>query len=165
MASSSFNGNDLADAWSNIVIDDEESSGTVIPQEPATGHPNIRQKWVFVGRLLTDKVINFSAMQQSFAYLWRPAMGICIQEIAPNFFSFTFYHPFERDRIIKQGPWSYEQHLLIVERVEQGTDPNMVPLFHSDLWVQAFDLPCGFHVIASGSTNRRLYWEVRGVRS
>lgn len=132
MASSSFNGNDLADAWSNIAIDDEENRGTVIPHEPDIGHPNMRKKWVLVGRLLTDKVINFSAMQQSLASLWRPAMGICIQDLAPNLFSFTFYHPFERDRIIKQGPWSYEQHLLIMDKVEQGTDPNMVLLFHSD---------------------------------
>ncbi|KAM7524519.1 hypothetical protein LguiA_014421 [Lonicera macranthoides] len=76
MASSSFNGNDLANAWSNIVIDDEENSGIVIPHELAIGHPNVRKKWALVGRLLTDKVINFSAMQQSLISLRRPAIGI-----------------------------------------------------------------------------------------
>lgn len=144
MASSSFNGNDLSDAWANIVIDDEEDEGAVILNAPATTPTTDRKKWTLVGRLLTDKVINFPAMQQSFAGLWRPTMGLCIQDLAPNLFSFTFYHPFERDRIIKQGPWSYDQHLLVVEKVEQGMDPNMVPLFHSDVWVQVFDLPCGF---------------------
>lgn len=144
MASSSSLPNTITNAYANISIDDEEESGLILEAEAVARAPNLALKWCLVGRFLTDKVINVTAMKNSLASLWRPVKGICIKDLGPNLFLFQFYHPFDMDRVIKQGPRSFKQHLLIVGKVEDGLQPASVMLFHSEIWVQVFDLPCGF---------------------
>ncbi|KAM7490617.1 hypothetical protein LguiA_033538 [Lonicera macranthoides] len=144
MASSSSSTNTIAEAYANISIDDEEQSGLILEAAAVARVLNPALKWCLVGRFLTDKAINVTVMKNSLALFWRPVKGICIKDLGPNLFLFQFYHPFDMDWVIKQRPWSFEQHLLIVGKVEEGLQLASVPLFYFEIWVQVFDLPCGF---------------------
>ena len=55
-------------------------------------------RWCLVGRILTDKVVNFGAMKNTLASLWRPVKGVSIKELeltdvpeAPQYL-FQFFH-------------------------------------------------------------------------
>ena len=47
-------------------------------------------------------------------------------------------------RVLTGGPWTYDNHLLILHWIQPGEGPNQIPLNSIDVWVQVFDLPFGY---------------------
>ena len=84
------------------------------------------------------------AMKNTLASIWRPVKGVCIKKLSSNLFLFQFFHELDMEKVVKGGPWTFNQHLLIISRLKIGDSPNQVPLFLSEFWVQVHDLPCGF---------------------
>ncbi|KAM7510937.1 hypothetical protein LguiB_009812 [Lonicera macranthoides] len=134
---------DLENACANVALEDEEVGGLVFSSSTPVVANKPTQTWSLLGRILTDKSINFPVMQQLFASVWRPVKGVRIKDLGPNLFLFQFYNEKERDRIFNKGPWSFEQNLLIIEKVEEGFNFRDVQLFSMDIWVQIHDIPCG----------------------
>ena len=58
-------------------------------------------------------------------------------------------------RVIIGGPWTFDRHLLITKPLIPGANPTTIPLSHADLWIQNFNLLCGFLVerVAKGIVN------------
>ena len=50
----------------------------------------------------------------------------------------------DMDRVLRDGPWTFDQHLVLLNTLEKGGRPQDVVLREASFWVQAFDLPCGF---------------------
>ena len=97
-----------------------------------------------MGRFLTDKAINFPAMKNTMAALWRPEKGICIKDLSPTLFLFQFFHEVDIQRVLDSGLWTFDQHVLIMKRLGTNEQPQSVPLFHTSFWVQVYNLPIGF---------------------
>ena len=94
-----------------------------------------------VGRFLTDRSINFNFMRDRLSHLWRPGKGVCISEFANQRYIFKFFHVVDLKRVLAGGPWTYDNHLLILHWIQPGEYPNLSPLNYIDIWVQVFDLP------------------------
>ena len=94
-----------------------------------------------VGRFLTDRSINFNFMRDRLSHLWRPGKGVCISEFANQRYIFKFFHVVDLKRVMAGGPWTYDNHLLILHWIQPGEYPNQIPLNSIDIWVQIFDLP------------------------
>ncbi|XP_074356269.1 uncharacterized protein LOC141695969 [Apium graveolens] len=137
MASSSVN---MEDMYSRLSLEEEEEGGVVIGVEDVG-----RQKdsFVLIGRFLTDRNINFQAMQNVLASLWRPKEGVEIRDIGGQRFSFVFYHKLDLQKVIEGGPWTFEQSLLLHQSLKANEDPQRVQLNTMDIWVQIYDLPNG----------------------
>ena len=100
-------------------------------------------KLCLVGRFLMEGVMDFQAMQQTLAALWRPGKGVHIRELDVNLFQFLFYHELDIKRVIEGSPWSFNRKVLIISRMQQGINPKCIPLNSIDLWVQIHDLQPG----------------------
>lgn len=48
------------------------------------------------------------------------------------------------ERVLNGSPWTFNNHLLIIHKLQRGEDPLMIPLIHSPSWVQIHDVPNGF---------------------
>lgn len=59
-------------------------------------------------------------------------------------FFFQLFHKLDLQRVIGDGPWRIESHLLILSTLEVGDVPAEVPHFHASLWVQVHYIPVGF---------------------
>lgn len=59
-------------------------------------------------------------------------------------FLFQFFHEIDIKRVLESGPWTFDQHILIVRRLGEDEQPHNVPLFHTSFWVQVYNLPIGF---------------------
>ncbi|XWS46796.1 hypothetical protein CRYUN_Cryun14cG0099000 [Craigia yunnanensis] len=55
-----------------------------------------------------------------------------------------FFHEIDMDWVLKGGPWTFNQHLLITSSVQVKDNPTQIPLFLSEFWIQEYNLPCGF---------------------
>ncbi|MBA0621785.1 hypothetical protein Godav_007381 [Gossypium davidsonii] len=48
------------------------------------------------------------------------------------------------ERVIKGSPWTFNNHLLILHKLQMGEDPLKASLIYSPLWVQLYNVPIGF---------------------
>ncbi|KAH9680788.1 CCHC-type domain-containing protein [Citrus sinensis] len=137
---------DISSGYASMSIDEEEESGLILEGDDIDGGNNVKIEYRFclVGRFLTDKVINFAAMKNTMASLWRPGKGVCIKEVSPTLFLFQFFHEIDVKRVLEVGPWTFDQHILLVKRLEENEQPQLVPLFFTSFWIHIYNLPIGF---------------------
>lgn len=75
---SQYNKSNLEELYANLSIEDEEEGGVVIGVEEVQEKKN---KFVLVGRFMTDKNINFQATRNFLASIWRPNEGMEVNDI------------------------------------------------------------------------------------
>ena len=91
MAGSSNQGAfDLQNECARLQLDEEEEGGLEVAVEVDGNNESINNDFHYclVGCFLTDKVVNFAAMKNTMAALWRPGKGVCIKDLSPTLFLF-----------------------------------------------------------------------------
>ncbi|XP_074342383.1 uncharacterized protein LOC141679921 [Apium graveolens] len=131
----------LEELYARLALEEEENGGVVVGEEEV--RPN-RKTFVLVGRFLTEKNVNFNAMQNVLASLWRPKEGVEIHDLGGQRYSFVFYHKLDLQKVLDGGPWTFEQSLLVSQCLQENEEPHGVNLNRVDIWVQIYDLPNGF---------------------
>jgi hypothetical protein len=126
----------------NLSLDGGEEEGFEFEFDEA-GEDVGDLRWCLAGRFLGDKIIHANSMMARMADLWRPVRGVSIKEAKAGLFLFCFNHQFDMEEVMKNGPWTFDNQLLIMERVQIGVQIENIPLFHADFWVQIHDLPTG----------------------
>lgn len=61
--------------------------------------------------------------------------GVTIKEAKEGLFLFHFSHQLDMEAVLKGGPWTYDNHLLIIDRVQVGVQIENTPLYDVELWV------------------------------
>lgn len=133
----------LEDLYSKLSIEDEDEGGIVVGADEEIVRKST-DEFPLVGRFLTEKNINFNAMQNVLAYLWRPKYGLEVHDLGEQRYAFVFYHILDIRKVLEGGPWSFEHNLLVLQQYSEGDDPLSVALEESDIWIQVYDLPKGF---------------------
>jgi hypothetical protein len=127
----------------NLSIHDEEEEGFTFDIEEE-GDEQVDLKWCLVGRFLCNRPMHFKSMKIRMADLWRPVKGVTIKETKEGLLLFSFAHPLDMEAVLNGGPWTFDNNMLIVDRVQIGMQIENIPLFHADFWVQIHNLPAGF---------------------
>ncbi|MBA0607476.1 hypothetical protein Godav_019771 [Gossypium davidsonii] len=83
-------------------------------------------------------------MQSTLASVWHPIGGVSISDLGREKYLFHFYYEVDVERVMKNGPWNFNSHLLILHRWKTGEDPLTVQLHWVDFWLLIHDLPLGF---------------------
>ncbi|MCI67217.1 hypothetical protein A2U01_0088475, partial [Trifolium medium] len=45
--------------------------------------------------------------------------------------------------VLKGGPWTFDNNMLILEQVQLGMQIEQIPLNHAEFWEQIHNLPVG----------------------
>ena len=123
------NNNNLAsevcNAYERMTIEEEKEGGLIVEGDDGDegGETNIDFQYCLVGGFLTDKMINFSSMKNTMASLWHPWKGVYIKDMSSTLFLFQFFHEIDINRVLNSGPWTFDQHILIVKRLEENEQP------------------------------------------
>lgn len=87
----------------NMALDDEDDEGLAFEEETGEKFLNSSQDLnidlCLVGRFLFEGAIDFTAMKQTMAALWRPGKGVYIKEVDVNLYVFLFYHEVDIKRV------------------------------------------------------------------
>lgn len=126
--------------YARLALEEEEGGEQI---EGVTENTQRQATFVLIGRFLTDKNINFQAMQNVLASIWRPREGMEIHDLGGLRYSFVFYHVLDLQKVIEGGPWTFEQNLLLHHKLEANEDAHSVQLNKMEIWVQIYDLPVG----------------------
>lgn len=81
--------NSLVDAMNNISLEDEDEGGLLLDASLLSNNESNVQGFdaelCIVARLLSEGNIDFPAMHQIMAALWRPGKGVYMRELDVNF--------------------------------------------------------------------------------
>ncbi|XVF76242.1 hypothetical protein PTKIN_Ptkin13bG0250500 [Pterospermum kingtungense] len=124
-----------------LTIDTGEDKELILTPDDVSA-PREKYELCLVGRFLTDRHLNFNVMKNRMASVWRPGKGVCIRDLGDGLYLFQFYHAVDLKRVLEGGPWSLDNHLLVVHQLQPGDVPTMVPLVHK--------LPIGYMFAYSG---------------
>lgn len=105
---------------------------------------NVPYVHFFVGSFLTSTVMNVQAMRSTLKNVWQPIGSVSILDLGEGRFMFRFYLDVDVERIERDGPWTFNSHLLILHGLREAENPMGVELFWIDSWVLVHDNPFGF---------------------
>ncbi|KAK5824612.1 hypothetical protein PVK06_019393 [Gossypium arboreum] len=100
-------------------------------------------QFCLVGRCLTYSVVHFPYLRNTMADLWHPIGGICISDLGKKRYLFQFFHDVDVQRVLSNTPWFFNNHLIILQKVQKGGDRSAILLNFIEFWVQIHDLPPG----------------------
>lgn len=97
--------NNLANVINNISLEDEDEGGLEIisdlQSENEQSLVGFDAKLCVVARSLSEGQVDFSAMQQTIAALWKPGKGVYIKDLESNLFLFQFFHEVDVKRVME----------------------------------------------------------------
>lgn len=98
-----------------------------------------------VGYFLTNKKVNFLAMEDTLASIWRPMKGVFMEETSRmNMFLFKFFHDLDMQRVLNDGPWTFNQQVLMIKKLNVEEQLQDIKISELYMWVQVYELPIGF---------------------
>ena len=56
--------------------------------------------------------------------------------MGPNLFQFKFQSEFEMDKVLRGGPWSFDNQLLMLQHWKKGMTVGNIQMEKASLWVQ-----------------------------
>lgn len=102
MASSSKGVEELEGRWSEFHIEEEENG--ILFDESEELHDEVDTQWCLIGKLLSDRPVDFEAVRNVMATLWRPGKGMFVKELDINRYLFQFFHEVDIQRDIEGTP-------------------------------------------------------------
>ncbi|MBA0782715.1 hypothetical protein Gotri_000553 [Gossypium trilobum] len=128
--------------FAGLSLEEEEDEILQIQSDVETnGEVEVLQ---LVGCFLTASIVHFPAMRSTMANVWHPVKGVQIRDLGEKRYLFQFFHIMDLERVLNGSPWTFNNHLLIIHKLQRGEDPLTIPLIHSSSWVQIHDVPIGF---------------------
>lgn len=93
-------------------------------------------QFCLVRRFLSDRPIHVKSMKACMADIWRPIKQVMIKEATDGRFLFQFSHQLDMEAALTRGPWTFDNQLLVLEKVWVGVQIYNIPLYYVDFWVQ-----------------------------
>ena len=94
----------------------------------------------FFGGFLTPRFLNMEAMARTFKQLWRSTNGFKIQNHKEQRVLFVFDNLGDVYRILQNQPWSFDKHLVMLQRYNSDV-PICDLIFKTTLfWVQVHNI-------------------------
>ncbi|XP_075646582.1 uncharacterized protein LOC142617565 [Castanea sativa] len=106
------------------------------------------EEWslILLGRFHTTKPINFRAAKNHLRSAWKMGRNdLKIRDAGDGLFWFKFSMESQLKWVINNGPWSFDNHILLLRRWEKGMMASSVNFQTVPMWVQVWGLP--FHLI------------------
>lgn len=93
----------------NIISLEDEEEGVLEIEDAASVTNNLQTqgfdaKLCIVGRFISEGRIDFEAMHNTLAVLWKLGKGVYMKELDSNLYLFQFYHEVDVRRVMEGCP-------------------------------------------------------------
>ena len=106
---------DLAANWNNLSLSDKEQKGFIMRTDHQTG------EYMLAAFFLTPRFLLMDAVARTFKQLWRSTNGFKLKRLGEHKVLFVFDNLPDIDRIIQNQPWSFDKHLVVIQRYDSDT--------------------------------------------
>lgn len=94
-----------------------------------------------LGKLISEKTIHVSTIQNGLDSIWGAPARLRIQEIEGKILQFFVDKKIDHDRILQGNPWTFRNSWLVVKPWDRKVDPLSLDFESVPVWVQLWGLP------------------------
>ncbi|XP_042944586.1 uncharacterized protein LOC122278462 [Carya illinoinensis] len=92
-------------------------------------------------KLLIKKHYNHEAFKQTMRKVWRLVKGVKFRDLNSEFMSVEFDDTRDKLKVMREGPWSFDKHLVLLKEFDGRLQIGKIELVHAPFWVRLHDLP------------------------
>ena len=101
-------------------------------------------EFIIATKFLIKRTLNIDAIAKTFTPLWRSKNGFKVRNVGDHKFLFVFDNKEEADKGIHSEPWTFDKHLIVMERYDTSLSLDDLTLDKTTFWVQVHGLPIKF---------------------
>ena len=94
-----------------------------------------------MGRFHMSKPLNTKVAKKLFRSVWKFGQYLRITEVGDGLLQFKFSMESQLNWVMKNGPWSFDNHILLLRRWEKGMTAYTVEFPCVPIWLQVWGLP------------------------
>jgi hypothetical protein len=94
-----------------------------------------------LGKIITEKPIHVSSIQNGLDSIWGFPAGLKIQEIERKILQFFMQNSADQERILQGNPWIFRNSWLVLKPWDREIDPRTLDFDHVPVWIQLWGLP------------------------
>ena len=121
-----------------MSLSDKERQDFALPEDHRKG------EFVIAAKFLTSRFLQMEAVARTFKQIWRFNNGFRIRNQGNNTVLFVFDNFADVDKILNSQPWSFDKHLIIMQRYTNDSPVSELAFNRVPFWVQVHDIPCSF---------------------
>ncbi|XP_075652402.1 uncharacterized protein LOC142622758 [Castanea sativa] len=129
---------ELTSNWNRLTLSDREGPGCCLDNELSS------QEFFLATKFLTKRAINVDAIAKTFTPLWRSRNGFQVPNLGNHMVLFGFDNEKEVDKVIQSEPWSFDKHLMVLERYNKNNLVEELQFNKTTFWVQVHGLSIKF---------------------
>lgn len=77
---------------------------------------------------MTNRAFNLEAFKRTMSQAWGVSKNVIIRAIETCLFVFQFFHWRDKEKVLDDRPWCFDQHLLALNEITGNEQPSQVPL-------------------------------------
>ena len=130
----------ILDGLQNLQLTKEEEEGIQL-STPS------RVEWLeechlsLFGKLLFDRQQNQRALKSTLRSAWKMGSDLRIVEVGNDILHFKFNSKHQMEWVEKNGPWNFDNNLLLLCRWRKGLTAANISFSRSPFWVQVWGIP------------------------
>lgn len=94
-----------------------------------------------VGHVLTVRPYNFEAFKKTMTQIWSISKKPLFRAIENGLFVVQFACARDRKKVLDGCPWTFDQNLVMMSEIAEGTQPSDIRLSLSPFWIRLYNLP------------------------
>ena len=126
---------DLSKQWTKFSLLDREGDKITLGKNRGSN------EHIIAAKFLTRRALNVDAIGRTFKPLWRAINGFTIKNMGNHILLFVFGNLEDVHRVLLSEPWTFDKHLVVVQKYEKNTPLQDVSFNKTSMWVQVFDIP------------------------
>lgn len=94
-----------------------------------------------IGKFLTCKPFNKRAALNTLKRSWGLEESVQVMEVGTNLFRFKFNTEYDLERVLRSGPWTFDNQVLLLRRWQRGMTAENIRFESVSLWIQIWGVP------------------------
>ena len=125
----------ITNKWAKLKLSERE--GCEVDLAP----PGVDQGLVLAGKFCTKWRVNLEAIGRALRSVWRTKRDFEVSDMGENRVLLLFQEKEDLDRVLLQGPWSFDKYILLLHKLEVGESISTLTFKDATFWVQIHGLP------------------------
>ena len=128
----------LTKHWNNLSLNEREGGGVHLRRDRSLN------EFIVAAKFLTKRALSIDAIIRTFNPLWRSKRGFEVRNVGDHVMLFVFTEKEEVDRIFAAEPWSFDRHIVLLQRYDKKIPVWELVFNQVAIWIQIHDIPAPF---------------------